>query len=126
MVKMGFIWSAIFQITSRDLRHSNPVVPSRTSAGHKDSTRFFQHAQSSRRGSGITRRAEPLLRRAQSDPLRPWDQTPHKHGVATLAKGRRSATLGKHNRSTGNTCKAYQEDHPTNGVQATSTTIVHG
>ena len=30
------------------------------------------------------------------------------------------------NRSTGNTGKVHQEDHPTNGEQATSTTIAHG
>ena len=37
------------------------------------------------------------------------DQTPQKHGVTTLAKGRRRATLGKYAWFTGNTGKTNQE-----------------
>ena len=45
----------------------------------------------------------------------PGHQTPHEHGVTTLAKGWRRATLGKNAWLIGNTGKAHQEDHPTEG-----------
>ena len=66
----------------------------------------------------------------QSNPLRPWDQTPHKHGVTTQVKDRRSATSGKYawfiTRAKPTEDHQQSTSHRQNHSSRVKTTLVNG